>query len=171
MMRRRFLPTLALLLGLLAAGCSKTDSLNARQSGVWHIRRVTVTNHLPGTTQPGTRSVADPGDLAFTDLAGDENRVLLYADSVLPSRCLGLISDDPGRFALPIGDYAYRWSNDPYATDRLVFARDQGSLGLTAAATFTVTEYKRDSQRWLYLQADADDQIIFREEWELVRGK
>ncbi len=167
---RRFVPALGLLLGLLLASCTKESTLNAKQAGAWHIRRVTAT-YAPGTPTPGTRSVANPGDVSFLDLAGDENRVVVHADSVLPSRCLALISEDPTRRALPIGDYTYRWSNDPYGADRLVFFRNQGGLGLVAAATFTVTENKRDTQRWQYVEADAQNQITLREEWELERVK
>lgn len=171
-MMRRLSPAFALLVGLLlVAACTKTNSLNARQSGVWRIRQVTVTTSDPATALTSTRAATDLGDVAFTDLAGDENRAVVHADSVLPSRCLARISEDPTRRALPIGDYAYRWQNDPYSTEQLVFFRDQGGLGLTAATTFTVTESKRDSQRWLYVEVNSADQVLLREEWELERVK
>ncbi len=97
--------------------------------------------------------------------------MVVHADSSLPSRCLALISDDPSRAELPRGDYHYTWTNDPYSDERLVFSRQQGNLGLVAAATFTVTENKRDSQRWQYIESTSDDRIIQRETWELERVK
>ena len=52
-----------------------------------------------------------------------------------------------------------------------MFFRQQGGLGLVAATTFTVTENKRQTQRWQYVESTADDRITLREEWELERVK
>ena len=85
----RFSPVAgALLLSLLLGACTKTDVLNAHQAGAWHIRRLTVTSTPAGATAPVVRVLNNPGDVAFTDLAGDDGYVLVYADSLLPSHCL-----------------------------------------------------------------------------------
>ena len=148
---------------LLLGGCNK-EEVNARhQNGVWTIERVTAT-YKSHTGADSAVAVTDAGDVAFLNLDAITDRATFYLDKAIPSKPL---SQGTG-WAAP-GTYVLGYQADRYDRHRVQLLSATGAFGSDVGVTFNLKEDGADAQTWELLGVDNQDQITYREEWQLKR--